>query len=959
MDKRERPEHLRGLNNAQYSAVVHNPKVPLQILAGPGSGKTRTLTYRIAHLIKEHNVEPSKIVAVTFTNKAANELRVRLHALIGEKAASALVLGTFHSICGRLLRQHGHAINIQNNFSICDADESKKIINGILKDMVAASGAHATGAQRLDIKDIVAVELISKAKAKCITPEEMESTARRDLQRTTTLSKGETSPHIMLQLSPVYKEYVEECQKHNALDFDDLLMLAVKLLKKKPDCIDIEHVFVDEFQDTNTTQFELMVLFAAKHGNVSVVGDPDQSIYAWRSAEVENLARMILRFPNTQQIYLEDNYRSTGAILAASVAIISEDTNRPPKTLRTSHAFGATPTLGSCADEHEEAACIADEIKRLKLISGGLLKWSDFAILLRFNALSRNIETALQREGIPNRVLSGHKFFERIEIKDLLAYLQIIDNFDFDPAALRIINVPKRNIGNKSVEELRKKARKMKKPVMHVVEKIVDGRIPDINPPVLNKAKELVRTMQRLRKLSQEGMSVVDLIQELLTAINYVEYLKTTQQDWEARWENIRELITFATETVPTAGMETTITVPTSPTSTEPIPLSAVGDDESESSSFATPFIGKDTPEEDWGSQSKPILIFEDDQEEEEAPSLLPEKMTPLRAFLQATSLSTDTLVNEDDTQEKVIISTCHAAKGLEWPVVFVPSVEQGTFPFYRSDDTEEERRLLYVACTRAQVLLYLTHAGRRKIGGESKANDLSEFVKAVIDKDTAKTIFTHNKPILHAKEFGVLGKILERKAPDPKECDAGVSTYLKSKPAPIAFQGVKGNPEPQRPNNAETRLISERTALSATFQTARSVIQSASQTKSPPLETVRKPSAHALTSYQRPVSSYFSQGQPAPSSNGSAVLQNAHKTVESRSKGLLFRPQASPVSSSIPRPLGMPEENKGEKTHPSLDLVEDALSAEAVKPPPIAPKLAGTKRRLGMTPVTKMPRLK
>ncbi|KAG8809675.1 hypothetical protein FRC17_003295, partial [Serendipita sp. 399] len=280
----ERPTHLRSLNDAQYSAVTHDPSVPLQILAGPGSGKTRTLTYRIAHIIDVHGIPPSNIVAVTFTNKAANELRVRLDALIGRTASSSLILGTFHSICGRLLRKHGAAIQVPTNFSICDADESQKIINGILKNIVASSGAHASGSQKLELKDKLALELISKAKAKGLDPEQLEAKVRRDIKANVTVPKGEVSPQLMLQLLPVYSEYIEECKRHNALDFDDLLAYGVKLLKSRPDCVDCRHVFVDEFQDTNTIQFELMAQLAGRKGNVSVVGDPDQSIYGWRSA---------------------------------------------------------------------------------------------------------------------------------------------------------------------------------------------------------------------------------------------------------------------------------------------------------------------------------------------------------------------------------------------------------------------------------------------------------------------------------------------------------------------------------------------------------------------------------------------------------------------------------------------------------------------------------------------------
>ncbi|CAG8714707.1 6517_t:CDS:2, partial [Acaulospora colombiana] len=271
----ENQKHLHNLNEAQHSA-------------GPGSGKTRTLTCRIAHLINVHKIDPSQIVAVTFTNKAANELRVRLESLIGEAAVSSLVL-----------------------------DETKKLIAAILKEVVSTEESHSSNGKKAEIKDSFAADIISKAKSKGLTPEQLYAKAMRDQTAKRMLPKGEIDPSTALDIFPIYSRYVEECQKNNALDFDDLLTYGAKLLKAKPDCIDCRHILVDEFQDTNTTQFQLMTLFAARHGNISIVGDPDQS-------KIENLARMITLFPKTRQICLEDNYRSTGAILAASMAIIEE-----------------------------------------------------------------------------------------------------------------------------------------------------------------------------------------------------------------------------------------------------------------------------------------------------------------------------------------------------------------------------------------------------------------------------------------------------------------------------------------------------------------------------------------------------------------------------------------------------------------------------------------------------------
>ncbi|KIM27560.1 hypothetical protein M408DRAFT_24487 [Serendipita vermifera MAFF 305830] len=957
-------KHLRNLNDAQLAAVTFVPTTPLQILAGPGSGKTKTLICRIAHLISHHKIHPSRIVAVTFTNKAANELRNRLDGLIGKAEASSVVLGTFHAICARLLRQHGSEINLPRNFSICDADEVKKIINGILKDMVAAAGLHGSN-KRIEVRDSVAVEYISKAKSKGLSPDDLETKAQRDIASKESLPKGEADPQFMLQVSSIYAEYMKVCKNNNALDFDDLLTYGVKLLQTKPSCIDYEHVFVDEFQDTNTTQLQLMKHFAARHGNVSIVGDPDQSIYGWRSAEIENLTRMIKLFPGTKQVFLEDNYRSTGAILAASLAIISEDTTRPPKTLRTSHPYGVTVTIGNCADEHEEAVCIAEEIKRLKLISGGLLKWSDFAILLRFNALSRNLETALQKMGIPNRILSGQKFFERVEVKDLLAYLQLIDNPNFDPAALRVLNVPKRNIGNKSVEELRKRASKTGKPVMHTVEKIVDGRIPDISPPLRSKAREFIQTMRDLRQKAIKGISVASLIRELLMQLDYAEHLKKTQPDWESRWENVRELITFATE---------------SSTAQVSSQSNSVQDDDSSSTDAAD--VTRATTTASLLKEDKQAGLVDGDLWEDTSP--LPgedsslsdelESTNPLRVFLETTSLSTDVVANDEDAEnEKVIISTCHAAKGLEWPVVFIPSVERGTYPFYRSEDTEEERRLLYVACTRAQVLLYLTHAARRKLGGDSKEAELSEFLTVVMKKN--KNLFTSNKPILGHKEFSLLSKVLGRPAPEATAVQQGVQEYYKvqatstapaantggvlPQPAPNGYsQGQSTNRTFKFKNMSTEQTQHSQGAMPAVFTTARSVVGSLPPVQITPSNKVSKPiaapSTQTLQTMWATTSTTVSRVNPTIGSgytpgNASVASVSSHHQIRAGTAASA-RPSHAAVASSQPiqAPRGQFSFSSAASSLSQPSTSSSTSQTASSSEPPA--KVAGTKRRLGMS---------
>ncbi|KAJ6530358.1 P-loop containing nucleoside triphosphate hydrolase protein [Mycena vulgaris] len=704
---------LNSLNAAQLQAVLHEPAVPLQILAGPGSGKTKVLTSRIAYLILHHLLPPSSICAVTFTNKAANEMRERLSKLIGKKRTSEVRMGTFHALCALFLRKFSKVVGIEGNFTVCDSEESKKIISGLLKpykDFLSSSD--------LSLKDGTVLSYISKAKSKGLTAKDFiaEHSKANNHRKS---SDFDPQDDIQRLVGKLYQEYEKSLRQSNSLDFDDLLLFGVKLFTEHPPATNwCRHVLVDEFQDTNVTQYELMRAIGAPTGGcVTVVGDPDQSIYGWRSAEVGNLERMRKDFVGTRQILLEENYRSTGSILKASLAIVSQDKSRIPKTLLTSHPSGTAPVLRSFPSEHAEANFIAVEIKRVVASMGGVLRWGDFAILLRFSALSRAIESALQKEAIPSAVLGGHKFFERIEIKDLLAYLQLIDNPNFIPALTRAINVPGRGIGDKSIQSLIGRADKTKMSPLEVIELIHDAKQPDIKPAVKHKVGSFVKAVRVLRQLATEAASPPDLIRRLLELIDYEDHLKKTQPDWESRWENVQELITFASEVEHDVNL----------TSVDP----ATSD-------------------------------------------------TPLRLFLQASMLSSEgDNQSEEDSKEKVTISTCHAAKGLEWPVVVIPAVEQGTFPFYRTDDVQEERRLLYVACTRAQSLLYLSHVSKRKVGGETKTKEISEFVAAATKEHP--TIFTPRTSQFPSAERAVIAQVLGRPAAHEAEVARCVAEFRKT----------------------------------------------------------------------------------------------------------------------------------------------------------------------------------
>lgn len=621
---------LSGLNPAQLQAVTSDPAVSVQILAGPGSGKTKVLTSRIAYLILSHSMPPSSICAVTFTNKAAKEMRERLKLLIGDRATERVKMGTFHALCANFLRKYGNLIGLNLNFTICDAEESKKVISTLLKpvkDFLEQKDS--------TLKDGTILSMISKAKAKHLTPAEFSN-----LSYARDILKIQQSDEIISLIADIYENYERRLRTNNSLDFDDLLVFGVKLFKQHERTVSwCRHLFVDEFQDTNRIQYELVTALVPDQC-LTVVGDPDQSIYGWRSAEVENIVKMRKSFPSTQQIFLEQNYRSTASILNASLAIIIQDKERIQKSLLTSHPVGPTPVLRFLPDEKAEASFIAREIKRVVTRMEGIVRWGDFAILLRFIALSRTIESALQKEGIPSRILGGHKFFDRVEIKTILAYLQLVDNPDFDPAFSRTVNIPPRGIGEKSLFEIAERAAAVQKSQLAFVEGVCDGMLPDIKLAVKTKLRSFVKIVRTLSNLAKSETPPADLIRYLLDQLQYQDFLRRTQPDWESRWENVQELITFASEVT----------------------------DEFSNAGNST---ASQSPKDNTDANVE----------------------TPLRLFLQASMLSTENnYKRSNDNNEKVTITTCHAAKGLEWPVVLIPSVESGTFPFYRSDDVEEER---------------------------------------------------------------------------------------------------------------------------------------------------------------------------------------------------------------------------------------------------------------------------
>ncbi|MCJ1376369.1 hypothetical protein MMC20_007611 [Loxospora ochrophaea] len=639
---------LEGLNAAQRNAAT-SPASVLQIIAPPGSGKTKTLTSRVAYLLSEFGFKPWNILCLTFTIKSSREMRERIARLIGNGMEAKLILGTFHSVCRRYLVTYGHLIGIQRGFGIADSSDSLGIINRIVKRL------------KLNIDPKTARSRISSSKARGIGYEELalEATKQKNLDKQ--------------EFVTVFKEYELRLRTSNLLDYDDLLLRCVGLLNQYPECAsNVEVVLIDEFQDTNLVQFDLMRLFAAKNKRVTSVGDPDQSIYGWRSAEVRNLKRMQKHFPDTLVVHLENNYRSSGAILLAALEVIQQDESRPAKPLLPTHCPGTMPVLRRLPSSAIEASWIVTEVKRSMGMTGNLLNCSDIAILLRSAALSRQIESAMGRAGIPYRMVGGLRFFDRVEIKLLLDYLRVVSQTENNDALARIINVPSRRIGDATIRAILEEAEARKVSLWRFITQIVQGHVTPkakITKPTEQGISSLMNIILTSKKLlqSERFCSPEKLLEHVIKKIGFKEYLsRTYSEDHETRWANVEELVAQASD----CSLHI---------------LEAEGEDED-----SLPQIQG--------------LIREPENKAEEA----------LSRFLANVALSTelqkdDENDGENQTQERVTISTIHAAKGLEWPVVFIPSVYQGSIPHSRAEDTDEERRLLYVAMTRAQALLYMS----------------------------------------------------------------------------------------------------------------------------------------------------------------------------------------------------------------------------------------------------------
>ncbi|MGH7668400.1 MAG: ATP-dependent helicase, partial [Gemmatimonadaceae bacterium] len=516
---------LDGLNTAQRDAVLHADG-PLLVLAGAGSGKTRVLTRRVARLIQAHGVRPSEILAVTFTNKAAGEMRERIAALLGAEPAGMWV-GTFHSVGARLLRRAAHLVGRSTSFTIYDEDDAQAVVKRLMQRYGIPPKQYAPRAVRGAISD---------AKNALVSPEEFASLARDPFAQA---------------VAQVYADYEPTLQRANATDFDDLLLLPVRMLERNPDELarlrrKFRYLLVDEYQDTNQAQYRLVSLLGAEHGNVCVVGDDDQSIYGWRGADIRNILEFEKDFPQAHTVRLEDNYRSTPPILELANVVIAANVGRMGKTLRATRSGGERVVVLRALDERDEADWLVDELRRQRTTGGWALR--DFAVLYRTNAQSRAMEEALRRHAVPYRLVGAVRFYDRREIRDLMSYLKLVANPADDEAFRRAVAVPRRGVGDATIEMLAEHARAANQSLCATIagEDWPDG----IRPATRTVLTGFVSLMSRFREQARES-AVDELLRDIVDATKYGEYLRTEGEEVARdRLDNVRELIAGASETV-------------------------------------------------------------------------------------------------------------------------------------------------------------------------------------------------------------------------------------------------------------------------------------------------------------------------------------------------------------------------------------------------------------------------
>lgn len=677
--KRIIENEFADMNNMQKKAIF-SVKGQLLILAGAGSGKTTVIVNRIANILRYGEayesaslfgtysdeecseiisaargetriseklsdklsvgkVNPWRILAITFTNKAAKELKERICNKVGE-AGLDIWASTFHSCCSRILRKYGELIGYTSHFTVYDTDDTKKLIRDCMK-------ALQIDEKTLPIRSIQFQ--ISRAKDSVKTPADLKSTAGDDSR--------------LISIAAVYEMYQKRLKAANAMDFDDIILNTVFLFRKHPEVLEkyqeqFKYIMVDEYQDTNQLQYELIRLLSGENGNLCVVGDDDQSIYKFRGATIENILSFEQSYPNAQVIRLEQNYRSTKTILSAANEVIKNNEQRKGKTLWTENDKGESVHIFTAFDEQGEASYIARTITD-KVSKGA--KFSDFAILYRMNSQSQTIEKALTRMTIPYRVIGGHRFFDRMEIRDMIAYLAVICNHDDNVRLRRIVNVPKRAIGETSMSSVERIAGNLGESLFHIMNTSDEFSILSrVSPSLL----EFCKLINNLTKMLEEGKSIADMYDCLIDSIGYKGYLKRTSDHSDTAIENIEEL-------------------------------------------------------------KSSIMQYEEENGNEAS----------LEGFLEEVALLTD-IDNYNSESESVVMMTLHSAKGLEFPYVFIPGMEDGIFPGYHAslleEELQEERRLAYVGITRAKKEIYLVNAESRTVFGKTTRNRPSRFISEI-----------------------------------------------------------------------------------------------------------------------------------------------------------------------------------------------------------------------------------
>ena len=683
------------LNNMQQQAIFQT-EGPVLILAGAGSGKTTVLVNRIAYIIRAGLAQPWQILAITFTNKAAGELKERIEAVGGE-GADEVWAATFHSTCARILRRYGDRLGFTSHFTIYDTDDSRRLMKEILKQL------------NIDEKFLshkTVLNEISKYKDRMKEPKDVKTAASYDSR--------------LKYIAQAYELYQQRLLTSDAMDFDDLICYTIKLFEQNQDVLEyyqrrFKYIMVDEYQDTNKSQYRLISLLSQARNNLCVVGDDDQSIYRFRGATIENILSFENEFNGAVVIRLEQNYRSTGTILDAANNVIKNNEERKGKTLWTENPKGDLITVHTASSEREEALFIAHTI--LDGVSKGR-SFSDYAILYRMNAQSNAVEQALSRSGIPHRVIGGHRFYDREEIKDMTSYLQVVNNPHDDIRLRRIINKPKRAIGEATMTKVAEIAAGIGESVYSVIRHATD--YPTLSRAAV-KLESFAKLIEGFVEAAESGdYSIAELYSLILEHTDYKNYLIAEKDDYEQRIENIDEL-------------------------------------------------------------SSNIIKFQEDYGDD----------ATLGAFLEEISLMTD-IDNYDAETDSVVMMTLHSAKGLEFPVVFIPGMEDGVFPsmatIMEPGELNEERRLAYVGITRAKEKLYLIKTRERMLFGSTTHNRESRFVteipSALIDRTGNENPYANRVTGSHPQQQMQFNPFMKKKpvtAPTANHYKVGNTVFHKA----------------------------------------------------------------------------------------------------------------------------------------------------------------------------------